>query len=153
MSRRISITGLGVVTGLGIGVGPFWDGLCAGRTAIAPISRFDPSGYPWKLGCEVKNFSAKDYVPKSYRKAVKVMVRDTELAVAAAKLAIDDAGLITRANAGEGAAPATTYNPERLGCHIGAGLICSETQEISAAMITARVPGAPPEVVTKTNGF
>jgi 3-oxoacyl-[acyl-carrier-protein] synthase II len=137
-------------------VGPFWEGLCAGRSAIAPISRFDPSGYRWKLGSEVKDFSAKDYVPKSYRKAVKVMVRDTELAVAAAKLAADDAALVTRSQVGEaGATPAppTTYSSERLGCQIGAGLICSETHEISAAMITARPPSPPPEVMEATNGL
>src|ERR1043165_7774571 len=136
MSRRISITGLGVVTGLGIGVGPFWEGLCAGKTAIAPISRFDPSGYKWKLGAEVKDFSAKDHVSKSYRKAVKVMVRDTELAVGAAKFALEDAGMVTRAHLSEGATAdqKTTYPGERVGCHIGAGLICAETQEISAAM-------------------
>src|SRR5213078_5181940 len=95
MPRKTVITGLGAVTGLGVGVSALWDGLCAGRSAIAPITRFDPSGFRWKLGSEVKDFSAKDYVPKSYRKAVKVMVRDTELAVAAAKLAADDAGLVT----------------------------------------------------------
>jgi 3-oxoacyl-[acyl-carrier-protein] synthase II len=154
MSRKIVITGLGAVTGLGVGVSALWDGLCAGRSAIGPIARFDPSGYRWKLGAEVKDFSAKDYVPKSYRKAVKVMVRDTELAVAAAKLAADDAGLVTRAQAGDGATgPALTYPAERLGCHIGAGLICSETQEISAAMVTARPADAAADVMAKTNGL
>jgi len=154
MARRIFITGLGAVTGLGVGVSALWDGLCAGRSAIGPISRFDPSGYAWKLGSEVRDFSAKDYVPKSYRKAVKVMARDSELAVGAAKLAADDAGLVTRAQWSDGATgPALTYAPERLGCHIGAGLLCSEIQEISAAMVTARVPDPSPELLTKTNGL
>jgi 3-oxoacyl-[acyl-carrier-protein] synthase II len=155
MPRKIVITGLGAVTGLGVGVLALWEGLCAGKSAIAPISRFDPSGFRWKLGSEVKDFSAKDYVPKSYRKAVKVMVRDTELAVAAAKLAADDAGLVTRAQQGEAATggPALTYAPERLGCHIGAGLICAETQEISSAMVTALDPNPSIELMAKTNGL
>jgi 3-oxoacyl-[acyl-carrier-protein] synthase II len=154
MPRNVFITGLGAVTGLGVGVSALWDGLCAGKSAIAPISRFDPSGFRWKLGAEVKDFSAKDFVPKSYRKAVKVMVRDTELAVAAAKLAADDAGLVTRAQ-GEAAisSPALTYASDRLGCHIGAGLICSDTLEISSAMVTARDPNPSPELMAKTNGL
>lgn len=153
MPRKTFITGLGAVTGLGVGVSALWDGLCAGRSAIARISRFDPGGYDWRLGAEVKDFSAKDFVPKSYRKAVKVMVRDTELAVGAAKLAVDDAGLVTR-SLSDGATPATTtYPPERLGCHIGAGLICSETHEISAAMVTARPSNPTPELLERTNGL
>src|SRR3954464_14352002 len=96
MARRVVITGLGAVSGLGIGATALWDGLCAGRSAIGPISRFDPSGYKCRLASEVKDYSAKDFVPKSYRKAVKVMVRDTELVVGAAKCAIEDAGLITK---------------------------------------------------------
>ena len=155
MSRKIFITGLGAVSGLGIGVSALWEGVCAGKSAIGPITRFDPAGYPCKLGSELKNFSAKDYVPKGYKKAVKVMVRDTELAVAAAKCAAEDAGLVTKAHAVEGAEsnPSTTYPSERVGCHIGAGLICAETQEISSAMVTARVASPTPEQMEKTNGL
>src|ERR1051325_7174525 len=155
MPRRIFITGVGAITGLGIGVAALWEGLCAGRSAIGPIRRFDPSGFPWRLGAEVQDFSAKDFVPKSYRKAVKVMVRDTELAVAAAKLAADDAGLVTKAQQGENASggPSLTYAPERVGCHIGAGLICSDTQEISAAMVTAREGSPSPDQLARTNGL
>ncbi|HYE60930.1 MAG TPA: beta-ketoacyl synthase N-terminal-like domain-containing protein [Phycisphaerales bacterium] len=153
MHKRVFITGIGAVTGLGVGVSALWEGLCAGRSGIGPITRFDPSGFPCKLAAEVKDFSAKDYVPKSYRKAVKVMVRDTELAVGAAKLAVDDAGLVTKATLESDPSRQLTYPPERVGCHIGAGLICSETQEISAAMVTARDPAATPEQLDKTNGL
>ena len=156
MTRKIVITGLGTVTGLGVGATALWEGLCAGRSAIAPLTRFDPSGFTCKVGSEVKDFSAREFVPKSYRKAVKVMVRDTELAVAAAKCAADDAGLVTRAQAGESNSSSvhvTTYAPERMGCHIGAGLICPETLEISAAMVTARPPNPSAAVMAKTNGL
>lgn len=136
MSRKVVITGLGVVSPMGVGVGALWEGLCAGRCAIGPISALDASGFACGLGGEAREFSsAKDYVPKNYRKAVKVMARDTELAVAAAKLATEDAGIVTKGYAGEGAA--LTYAPSRLGCQIGAGLINTEVPELSAALATA----------------
>jgi 3-oxoacyl-[acyl-carrier-protein] synthase II len=155
MASKIVITGLGTVTGLGVGITALWEGLCAGRSAIGPLTRIDPVGFSCKLGAEVKDFGAKDYVPKSYRKAVKVMVRDTELAVAAAKCAAEDARLVTKAQIGEApsSSQTATYAPERVGCHIGAGLICAETQEISAAMVTARPPNPSPELLDRTNGL
>jgi 3-oxoacyl-[acyl-carrier-protein] synthase II len=139
MGRRVVITGLGAVSGFGVGVGALWDGMNSGKSAIRRIAAFDPSGFACRLGAEAAGFTgAKDYVPKSYRKAVKVMARDTELAVAAAKLAVEDAGLLTRAT--EGATP--TYRAERMGCHIGAGLIAAETDELTSALVTARTQGA-----------
>jgi 3-oxoacyl-[acyl-carrier-protein] synthase II len=153
MRRRIFITGIGTITGLGIGANALWDGLCAGTSAIGPMTRLDPSGLPCRVASEVKNFSARDFVPKSYRKAVKVMVRDTELAVGAAKCAVEDAGLVTRASLETDAGQTLSYPPERIGCQIGAGLICSDTAEISAAMVTAREPNPSPELLQATNGL
>lgn len=139
MERRVVITGLGTVSGLGVGIGPLWEGLIAGRSGVRRISLFDPSGFPSRFGAEVPGFSgAKDYVPKSYRKAVKVMARDIELAVAAAKCAVEDAGLKTRGTLAEGSTEATTYPGARMGCHIGAGLIAAETDELSSALATAQ---------------
>lgn len=136
MSRKVVITGLGVVSPMGVGVGALWDGLCAGRCALGPIRALDASGFACALAGEAGEFSsAKDYVPKNYRKAVKVMARDTELAVAAAKLATEDAGVVTKGYAGEDSA--LTYAPGRLGCQIGAGLINAEVPELSAALATA----------------
>lgn len=136
MSRRVVITGLGVVSPMGVGAEALWKGLCEGRCAIGPMTALDASGFDCRHAGEARDFSsAKDYVPKHYRKAVKVMARDTELAVAAAKLATEDAGLITKGYAPEGAAP--TYAPERLGCQIGAGLINAEVPELTGALATA----------------
>lgn len=143
-TRNVVITGLGAVSGLGLGIPALWDGLVAGRSALARIARFDPSGFPCRLGSEVPNFAAKDHVPKYYRKAVKVMARDTELAVAASKLAVEDAGLFTRAHVvdGDSLTPEETtkltYKPRRFACHIGAGLIAAETEELSLALATAK---------------
>ncbi|MHC4561601.1 MAG: beta-ketoacyl-[acyl-carrier-protein] synthase family protein [Planctomycetota bacterium] len=132
--RRVAITGLGVVTAAGIGVEPFWQMLTSGQSAIGTIEQFDASEYPCTLAGEVRDFSARSFVPKSYRKSVKVMARDIELAVAAADLAFRDSGIVTKGieDAGE-----MTIEPSRLGCNIGAGLICCELEELAAAATTA----------------
>jgi 3-oxoacyl-[acyl-carrier-protein] synthase II len=143
-ARRVVITGLGCVTGLGAGARALWEGLSAGRSALRPITRFDTTGFPTRLGAEIgpgpdgSAFSAKDFVPKHYRKAVKVMARDIELAVAAAKDAVEDAGLATRGTLPEDTTDPTTYRGERMGCHIGAGLIAAEGDELAAAFVNAR---------------
>lgn len=134
MSRDVVITGIGTVCALGAGVDALWEGMLEGRTGLGPIDAFDPAGFRARLGGEVKEFSARSVVPKHYRKAVKVMARDTELAVGAALLAARDAGMVTRAD-GEDAA--LTYPGERVGCQIGAGLIAAETSELAAAAATA----------------
>lgn len=134
MKRRVVITGIGVVSAAGVGIDPLWRALESGTSAIKNCSRFDASGFASHLVGEARDgdqpFSAKDHVPKHYRKAVKVMSKDVELAVASAKLAVEQAGLVTRAKED---APAT-YPPERTSCHIGAGLIAAETEELSLAM-------------------
>ncbi|MHC4141777.1 MAG: hypothetical protein ACYSUF_07835, partial [Planctomycetota bacterium] len=79
--------------------------------------------------------NVRKVVPKSYRKAVKVMCRDVELAVGGAAAAVEDAGLITKATDPD-AEP--TIPPSRMGCHIGAGLICADVDELSAALWTSR---------------
>lgn len=137
MRKRVAITGLGVVSAYGVGVEALWSGLASQRSALRPTARLDLSGFDSRLAGEIKDFSAKDHVPKSYRKAVKVMARDTEIAVAAAKAAVEDAGLVTRMHAETN--PATTYPPERTGCQIGAGLIAAETIELTQALATAVV--------------
>ena len=134
MGRSAVITGLGVVSAYGLGMDALWEGLCSGTSALSPIESFDAGGFPAKLGGEAPGVRALDCVPKSYRKAVRVMARDTEIAVVAASLAVEDAALVTRV-AQNGP---TTYPGERLGCHIGAGLISAETQELTQALVTAR---------------
>jgi len=137
MPRRVVITGIGVVSPLGVGRGPLWEGLCAGTTGIAKPTIFDSSGFATKLAGQIPGeFSAKDSVPKSYRKAVKVMARDSEIAVAAARLAAEDAGLVTRGSL-DGAPGTPTYASDRMGCQIGAGLINAETDELTSALATS----------------
>lgn len=138
MSRQVVITGLGPVSGAGLGIEANWDTIAAGRSAIAPIEAFDPSGFDSRIASTVPDFKVRDVVPKSYRKATKVMARDIELAVAAADYAARDAGLVT-----PGTDPDTdpSYASDRVGCHIGSGLIATDINEFTAALVEATVPG------------
>lgn len=133
MRRSVVITGLGPVCAIGSGVESFWDGLCAGRTGLEPIRSFDASALGPKLAGEVDGLNVRDLVPKSYRKATKVMARDIELAVAAARAAALDAGLVTRGLEEDGV-QGFRVRGDRTGCHIGAGLISAEPAELGRAL-------------------
>ncbi|MCB9838507.1 MAG: hypothetical protein H6813_04145 [Phycisphaeraceae bacterium] len=135
LDRQVVITGLGAITGLGIGAEAAWQGLLEGRSALAPIKSFDASAFPCRIAAEIPDFSARDFVPKSYRKAVKVMARDIQIAVAAARLAVQDARLVTTDTDDEDITP--TYAPDRVGCQIGAGLIACEIDELTRALVSS----------------
>ena len=106
--RRVVVTGVGLVSPLGIGTGETWAGLREGRSGAAPITLFDASRHSTRLACEVKGFDPLQWVEK---KDVKKMDRFIQFAVAAADLAIRDAGLSI--------APAIA---ERVGVYIGSGI-------------------------------
>jgi len=131
--RRVVITGIGVVSPIGIGAKAFWDNLLAGQIGVRKIAAFDPGGFPSQIAGEVPPFKISEYVPKSYRKATKVMARDIELAVAAADDAFRDAGLQSRAYT-----DSPTIVSTRFGCNIGAGLISVDLNELTGAMHAAR---------------
>ena len=88
--RRVVITGLGAVTPLGNSVEETWAGIKAGKSGIGPITYYDTSVSAIKYGGEVKNFEAEKYMDAQ---AARKMARFTKYAVAAAKMALDDAGL------------------------------------------------------------
>ena len=138
-ARRSVISGIGVVSGLGIGAEPLWQGLLEGRSAIAPVRAFDASSFPLTLAAEIEDgFKVQQFIPKNYRKAAKVMCRDIELALAAAATAVADAGIVTKGSGGGGDDVEVTIPPGRVGCQIGAGLISTDVNEISAAMASAQ---------------
>ncbi len=137
MQRRVAITGLGVVTPAGLGIDAFWQNAIEGRGGVKNIGLFDPAEFPCRIAGEILDFSARSFVPKDYRKAVKVMARDIEIAVAAADLAFRDSGIVTK-----GIDPAKTdIASNRIGCNIGAGLICSDLDELGQAVATALTDG------------
>lgn len=97
MRRRVVVTGVGLVTPLGIGVQQTWDGLCAGRSGVGLISRFDTSDYSVKIAAEVKDFDVEAFLDTKVAKHLELFV---QYAVVAAIMAREDAGLeITAANA------------------------------------------------------
>jgi len=90
MGRRVVITGLGLVTPFGIGKDIFWTSLAAGKSGVRAISHFNTEGYPTTIAAEVPDFNPLDYID---RKESRHMDRFQQLAVAAASLALEDAGL------------------------------------------------------------
>ena len=90
MKKRVVITGLGAVTPVGIGVESFWQSLLAGKSGIDRITRFDPSDYTTQIAGEVKDFDPAQFIDK---KEAKRMDRCTQFAVAATKMAFEDAGI------------------------------------------------------------
>jgi 3-oxoacyl-[acyl-carrier-protein] synthase II len=118
-SRRAVITGLGVISPIGLTKADFWESLSHRRSGIGSISAFDASALPTRIGGEVKGFEPKNYVDKKERKSLKIMSRSIQLAVAASQLALDDSG-IDKAG----------LDPDRFGVEFGAGLIASELEEL-----------------------
>jgi len=132
-NRRVVITGVGVVSPIGIGAAAFWENLIAGKSGINRVASYDPAGFPCQIAGEVPAYKIGDYVPKSYRKATKVMARDIELAVIAADDAFKDAGLKSKAYTDK-----PEINGDRFGCNIGAGLLSTDLNELTSALNTAR---------------
>jgi 3-oxoacyl-[acyl-carrier-protein] synthase II len=136
-SARVVITGLGAVTPLGLTVSDTWEGLCAGTCGIDKITAFDPVGFNCKLAGQVPDYKIQKYVLKTYRKAVKLMSRDIELAVIAANEAFVHAGLITRGIDPEN----VNVNPERVAINLGAGLISCDLVELAPAVAASVTNG------------
>ena len=88
--RRVVVTGLGVVSSIGSGKDAFWNSLSAGRSGIVPITAFDPKDFTTKFAGEIRDFDPSQFIDV---KRLKRMDRTSQLAVAAAKMAVQDAGL------------------------------------------------------------
>ena len=121
-SRRVVITGLGIISPIGLEKAAFWQALSNGRSGVRSITSFNPAALPCRIAGEIVGFDAKHYLDKKERKSLKVMSRSIQLAVAAAQLAIDDSGL-----------DKSQLDPTRFGIEFGAGLIASELEELGSA--------------------
>jgi 3-oxoacyl-[acyl-carrier-protein] synthase II len=108
VNRRVVITGLGLVTPLGLGTEATWSGLVAGRSGIGSISRFDTTEYDSRIAGECRAFQAESWIPK---KEIKKMDLFMQYGIAAAQMAWDDAGLTC-----------TEENASRVGVMIGSGI-------------------------------
>lgn len=129
-SRRVVVTGIGVVSPLGLTSQDFWSGLCEGRSGIDTIKAFDPKEFPTKIAGEVPDYKIRNYVPKAHRKATKLMCRDIELSIIAADEAIRNSGLVTKASGNEN----VTISPERSAISFGAGLISCDLVELAPSV-------------------
>jgi len=106
--RRVVVTGLGLITPLGIGIEESWSGLIAGRSGLGRITHFDASTFPVQIAGEVEGFDPEKYIEY---KEIKKMDRFIHFAVAASTMAVEDSGLVI-----------TEENAERAGVLIGSGI-------------------------------
>jgi 3-oxoacyl-[acyl-carrier-protein] synthase II len=108
VTRRVVVTGVGLVSPVGMGTQANWDALCAGTSGIGPITRFDASAFSTRFAGEVKNFDPLQFIEKKELKKMDIFI---QFAIAASQFAIDDARL--------------TIGPElapRVGVFIGSGI-------------------------------
>jgi 3-oxoacyl-[acyl-carrier-protein] synthase II len=106
--RRVVITGIGLISPLGVGTQKNWDALLAGTSGIGPISRFDASRFSTKIAGEVRDFNPLDFID---RKEAKKMDLFIQFALAAAQLAVEDSAI-----------PPSALDSERVGVYVGSGI-------------------------------
>ena len=106
--RRVVVTGLGVVSPVGIGVKTAWDNIIAGRSGIAQITKFDASAFTTSIAGEVKDFNVEDFIPAKDARRMDAFI---QYGLAAAIEAVKDSGIV-----------ATEENAERIGVSIGSGI-------------------------------
>ena len=108
MKRRVVVTGLGLVTPLGTGVEKNWEALCAGKSGLGPLTRFDASAFPTHIAGEVTDFRAEDFMDKQMVRRFDIFIH---YAMASARMAMEDSGL-----------KIDSTNGHRVGCLTGSGL-------------------------------
>jgi len=108
MRRRVVVTGLGMVTPLGTGIEKNWEMVCAGKSGIGPITKFDASQFSSQIAGEVLDFKSEDFMDKQQVRRFDIFVH---YAVASARMAMEDSGL-----------KIDSKNRERVGCITGSGL-------------------------------
>ena len=124
--RRVVVTGIGCLSALGPDTAAFWDALTKGRSGISRITRFDPTDFPSKVGAEIRDFDPGKYMDL---KEAKRNDRYTQYAVAASRMAVDDAAL-----------DVTKVDSDRFGVIIGSGIGGMETIENQARVLIERGP-------------
>ncbi len=109
------MTGLGVVSPVGVGLEEFWEGLKAGKNGVSRVTHFDPTDFPSHMAAEVKDFDPKEWVDA---KSVRRMDRFTQFSLASSKMALEDSGLLD-----------ASFDKNRAGVIIGSGIGGSDTIE------------------------
>ncbi len=135
-TRRVVITGVGLVTPLGTGVDKNWQALMDGRSGIGPVTRFDVSDFPTRIAGEVKDFHAEEFIEK---KEIKKMDLFIQYAVAAAKMAMDESQL-----------PITADNEDMVGVIVGVGIAgLSSIEEYHKLFMESRLKRVSPFFIPK----
>jgi 3-oxoacyl-[acyl-carrier-protein] synthase II len=133
---RIVVTGLGVVTSIGTGLGEFWSALTSGKNGISRLTRFDAAGFPSTMASEVRDFDPGRWID---RKSAARMDRFCQFAVAAAEMAVADSQL-----------KPDGFDPDRAGVVIGSGIGGAETIEAGQSRLAGKgVRGLDPLFVSK----
>jgi 3-oxoacyl-[acyl-carrier-protein] synthase II len=127
LKRRVVVTGVGLVTPCGIGIDNVWNNILSGQSGIGPITRFDITQFDTKFAGEIKEFNPEDYIQP---KEVKKMDLFIQYAVAAAQIAVNDAGL-----------DMGREDSERVGVVVGTGLGGLPTLEKYHSILLERGPG------------
>ena len=125
-TRRVVVTGIGCLSALGPDTVTFWDALLKGRSGISRLTRFDPTDFPSKVGAEIKEFDPGKFMDP---KEAKRNDRYTQYAVAASRMAVEDAKL-----------DINKVDSERFGVIIGSGIGGMETIENQARVLIERGP-------------
>jgi 3-oxoacyl-[acyl-carrier-protein] synthase II len=126
MSRRVVVTGIGLVSPVGIGTAETWKGIRAGQSGIGPITLFDASRHTTRFAGEVKGFDPLTWIEK---KDVKKCARFIQFAIAATAMAMEESGLTV-----------TPENATRIGCSIGSGIGGFEVIERENRILLERGP-------------
>ena len=135
-TRRVVITGVGLVTPLGTGVEKNWQALMDGRSGIGPVTRFDVSDFPTRIAGEVKDFHPEEFIEK---REIKKMDLFIQYAVAAAKMAMDEARL-----------PITAENEDMVGVIVGVGIAgLSSIEEYHKVFLESRLKKVSPFFIPK----
>lgn len=127
MERRVVITGLGLVTPLAIGTEETWSALCAGKSGVGEITRFDTTDYDTKIAAEVKGFNATDFMSKKEAKRTEPFIA---YAIAATRIAVEASGL-----------KIDETNGHRIGVLTGCGLGGLNMLEVTAYTVDNKGPG------------
>ena len=125
--KRVVVTGLGAITPIGVGVDNFWNGLKEGKVGIKSIDRFDVTDYKAKVAGQIDDFNPGDYMDV---KAAKRMERFCQFAVAAAKEAMEDAGI-----------DMTKEDPYKVGVSVGSGIGSLDAIERDHKKLLDKGPG------------
>jgi len=108
MARRVVVTGLGMVTPLGVGVGKNWESVISGKSGVGPITKFDVSSFASQIAGEVKGFRSEDFLTAKDARHLDIFIH---YAIASARLAMESSGL-----------EITSKNGHKVGCITGSGI-------------------------------